>query len=113
MIKKTIASLLIMGTVFTAAAINANADTNISGWKENSDNTWSYTDSTGIYSNKWFKENDGNWYYFNENGKMATGLVTVEGKKYYLNESGEMLKGWVCVDGPWYFFDRETGAFVK
>lgn len=112
MIKKTIASLLLMGTIFSTVAINANADvTNVSGWKQNSDMTWSYTDSTGTYSKKWFKE-AGNWYYFDESGKMATGWVTVEGKKYFLNDSGQMVTGWACIEGPWYFFDRETGAFL-
>lgn len=112
MMKKTIASLLIMGAIFSTVGIKANAETDTFGWKQNSDNSWSYSDSLGIYSNKWHSEY-GQWYYFDQNGKMATGLVTAaDGKKYYLDESGEMRTGWICMDGPWYFFDRTTGAFV-
>lgn len=113
MIKKTIINLLIVGTVFSTVAIKANADvTNVSGWKENSDKTWSYTDSQGTYSNKWLKENE-EWYFFKEDGRMAKGWITVNNSKYFLNESGKMAYGWLCIDGPWFFFDRETGAFVE
>lgn len=113
MMKKTIASLLIMGTVFSTTAIAANAaDINGLGWQQNSDSTWSYADSHGVYSNKWFYE-DGKWYYFKEDGKMATGWLTLDGKTYYLSEVGQMLSGWYCIGGPWYYFDRTTGALMQ
>lgn len=112
MMKKTIAGLLVMGAIFSTGAIKANAaDIYGYGWNQGSDNSWSYTDSHGTYTNKWLYE-DGKWYYFDKDGKMVTGWLTVDGKTYYLSEKGQMLTGWYSIGGPWYSFDRTTGALI-
>ena len=51
------------------------------------------------------------WYYFNEQGYMATGWVTVEGQTYYLNpqadgSQGKMVTGWQYLDDVWYYFNE-------
>lgn len=57
----------------------------------------------------------GNWYYFNEDGIMETGSITVDGYNYYLGEDGIRKTGWVLLedetDEPeynesWYYFDN-------
>ena len=62
------------------------------------------------------------WYYFNEQGYMATGWVTVEGQTYYLNpqadgSQGKMVTGWQYLDDVWYYFnevsDGTKGAMLK
>lgn len=112
MLKKTITSLLIMGMVFSTMAVAANAEgIAVSGWKHNSDNTWSYADAQGVYKNQWYTE-AGKTYYFKEDGTMAVGLTSIGGKTYCFNQYGELLKGWYSIDGPWYFFDRTTGELV-
>lgn len=41
---------------------------------------------------------DGGWYYFNANGKVETdGWKTINGKKYYFDGNGVMLTGWVSM----------------
>lgn len=60
---KLIASLVVIGSVFAANPIAANAE-----WKE--DNTgWWYEDGSS-WATGW-KLIDGKWYYFNSNGYMA------------------------------------------
>ncbi|MBO7364019.1 MAG: hypothetical protein J6U26_01655, partial [Lachnospiraceae bacterium] len=53
--------------------------------------------------------NDGDWYYFDDDGVMQTGWNTIGGKVYYFDGSGAMQTGWKKIDGLWYYFD-ENGA---
>lgn len=113
MMKKAIASLLIMGAVFSTVGVKANAaDMYGYGWRQNADSTVGYADyQNGIYTNKWLQE-DGKWYYFDKDGKMVKGWLTLGDKTYYLSEKGQMLTGWYCIGGPWFFFDRATGELA-
>lgn len=58
--------------------------------------------------NSW-KQEDGNWYYYNSNGKKATGWLDLNGIWYYFNTTGVMQTGWQQIDGRWYYFN-ESGA---
>jgi len=62
---------------------------------------------------KW-KEIDGKWYYFMDNGDMATGTVDIDGSKYHFNNGGVMLTDWQNIDGKWYYLGSDgiikTGA---
>lgn len=49
-----------------------------------------------------------NWYYFNENGFIATGWKLISDKWYFLSPitdgtNGKMLTGWQWIDGKCYF----------
>ena len=64
---------------------------------------------------------EGQWYYFNEDGIMQTGSITVDGSNYYLGEDGSRKTGWVILedetDDPeyiesWYYFDN-TGKRIE
>lgn len=57
----------------------------------------------------------GQWYYFNEDGIMQTGSITVDGFNYYLSEDGSRKTGWVLLADEnddseylesWYYFDN-------
>lgn len=59
-----------------------------------SGNDWYYRLSEGANAHGWQKirNADGKvrWYFFNPDGKMATGWFTVSGYKYYAEESGDL-----------------------
>ena len=81
-----------------------------------------------ILKNAWLKTADGNWMYFDTNGKAVNGRQTINGKTYtfynfilkanrsatvngktYIVTSNGTLKeitsnGWAKVDGYWYYF---------
>lgn len=51
----------------------------------------------------WILDN-GNWYYYDENGKMAPGWLKENDKWYYLNSESVMQTGWQKIGGKWYYF---------
>lgn len=62
------------------------------------------------------------WYYFNAEGKMATGWVEADGQTFYLNPvsdgtRGKMMTGWQLIDGKYYYFntvsDGTRGALYR
>ena len=73
------------------------------GWRlKNPDQTW--------VMNGW-KEVNGIWYHFNEEGYMQTGWFTdLDGNKYYLSTDegptqGGMVIGWQLIENKWYYFN--------
>lgn len=73
------------------------------GWRlKNPDQTW--------VMNGW-KEVNGIWYHFNEEGYMQTGWFTdLDGNKYYLSPAegstqGGMVVGWQLIENKWYYFN--------
>lgn len=53
------------------------------------------------------------WFYFNEEGLMQTGWMTINGQTFYLQPAsdgtrGVMLAGWHKIDGRWYHFQTES-----
>ena len=100
------------------------------GWEEDSDGKWYYyyeflyrsnipvcknTDQIeaagnlrgcklrNIWANIGYASTADTWYYFDENGVMATGWTKVDGYLYYCNTSGAMQTGWQNIDGSWYY----------
>lgn len=83
-------------------------------WVKNGLN-WQYFDSNGnALRNKWFKDSDGKWYYFQTNAYMTTGWRFIDGSWYYFDKTGCMLANkWVKdVDGKWYYF-TSSGEMAK
>ncbi len=76
-------------------------------------------------TNTWFRlpyQGTVEWYYFNEQGYMVTGLLAHNGLLYYLNPisdgtQGKMITGWKKIDGKWYYFkeidDGTMGAMMS
>ena len=59
------------------------------------------------------KHTDGNWYWFDNSGEMATGWKKIADKWYYFNEEGAMKTGWVKYKDTWYYLDAKEGAMVS
>lgn len=47
----------------------------------------------------WLTDTDGHRYYFNKDGIMQTGWITLGKKRYYLDEDGIMQTGTITVNG--------------
>lgn len=87
---KIMASSLVVTSVLTLNPIEASAE-----WKQDSNGWWNTEDSS--WSVGW-KEIDGKWYYFDNNGYMQTGWLHDRDKWYYLSTSGDMAKNTI-IDG--------------
>lgn len=85
----------------------------------NTSKGWRFKKKNGSYAkNQWLKINHA-WYYFDKNGYMKTGWLTLNGKKYFLSRSkdistgrGTMKTGWVKTGGRYYWFDSD-GVMAK
>ncbi|MCA1320260.1 D-alanyl-D-alanine carboxypeptidase family protein [Bacillus tianshenii] len=54
----------------------------------------------------WVTE-DGERYFYNENGELALGWFEVEGQHYYSDENGVVQVGWLHLDGSTYFLHED------
>lgn len=85
---------------------------------ETPDTYWYYfgKDGKSIVS-KWYTI-DGKNYYFNDDGHMQTGKITLDGFTYYLGEEGDgvMKTGWIQLENEdenaeedmvWHYFDNK------
>lgn len=55
----------------------------------------------------WVQE-EGAWYYYDENGVKQTGWIELKGKTYYLDsETGEMKTFWLELDGQQYYLGSD------
>ena len=79
-----------------------NLTTNI-GWVYENGN-WYYYDINGKKKIGWLNDN-GTWYYLDTSGRMQTGWLKDEGAWYYLDTSGRMQTGWLKDEGAWYYLD--------
>ena len=77
-------------------------------WKIN--NSWYYFKNNGTMATGWQKVG-GTWYYLKSNGVMATGWQKVGGTWYFLKSSGAMATGWQKVGGTWYYL-KSSGAMA-
>ena len=79
---------------------------------------WFYIDEDGVLKTG-YQTINGKDYYFYCDGKMATGIVNVEGvtgnpKFYYFDNNGELFKkeGWKKINEKWYYLN-EDGSLVN
>ena len=104
------------------------------GWNyDDAADVWYYSDNGGDCVKGAWRFINGNWYWFDENGLMSTGVRQVGDQGYHFRESGGFVgamytgwsqdasdsswylsngsgflqKGWVY-DGSWYYMDPET-----
>jgi len=92
--------------------LNATIHFRKTGWVKE-DNVWHYYDDNGQLMSGWITL-DGTTYYLDpSNGNaMATGWKKIDGSWYYFSASGAMTTGWKKISGKWYFLDRSSGAMV-
>ena len=98
---KIMAGVVVIGSVFALNPVGASAT-----WKQDSNGWWNTEGSS--WSVGW-KEINGEWYYFDNNGYIKTGWIQDGGKWYYLNSSGAMAKNTVINS---YALDS-TGAWLQ
>lgn len=86
-------------------------------WVQNG-NGWTITLSDGTTpKSRWARlawGDSSQWYYFNENGQMATGWVLSNGKWYYLHPEsdgtqGYMHTGWNQINDQWFYMNPVEG----
>lgn len=95
-IKNIVLSVLCSSTVFKLNLENVQAV-----WKLDSQNKW-YWNENGKNATGW-KLINGKWYFFYNNGVMATGWLKDGYKWYYLSSNGDMKTGWFKdSNGKWY-----------
>lgn len=69
---------------------NAQEQPPVSEWVQK-DGSWYYYDEDGQMATGWLHESN-QWYYLDPaTGIMHTGFLTLEGKTYYMQENGSML----------------------
>ena len=51
-------------------------------------------------------EEDGQYYYYNDRGRMVTGWLVRADGSYYLMDDGVRAAGWQKIDGKNYYFDE-------
>ena len=57
------------------------------------------------------RDDNGNWYYYDADGKLLTGRQTIDGVQLYFDANGKQAKGTlVDIDGDTYYFDKDSGA---
>ena len=79
----------------------------VEGWNHNATGWWYCYDYANYkwYANEW-KQIDGEWYYFNENGYALENQWTLwKNVWFYLDENCKMVHNkWLQIDGKWYYF---------
>lgn len=82
------------------------------GWKQN-DTGWWYVNADNTTPKNQWQEINGAWYYFSNDGYMATGWLTLSDQTYYCEPAtGAMLTGSQIIEGQSYTFDV-SGALEK
>lgn len=93
--------------------LNKNGTMSKGNWIQNSDGSWSYTDSKSgiLFEDVWFNYNN-KWYYFDSKGRtLHDAIATINGQKYaFLNDSSMLSNSWFISQDDWYYASS-TGAF--
>ena len=92
--KKVIILMSVIFTVISSTVCYAGE------WRQDSVG-WQYADDNGtVLKESWYmdRSNDSK-YYFDSNGYMLTGLVTIDGREYYFEETGAARSNGTAPDG--------------
>lgn len=101
-------------TTKVGAVLGESRDTTLSGTWQRDEKGWWLSATDGTYpKSDWTEVNyEGRpqWFYFGEEGYMATEWVLVNGKWYYLNPlTGAMHEGWLLWKNQWYYLSKGSG----
>ena len=100
--------------VEVGSVLGESRDTTLSGTWQKDDKGWWLSATDGTYpKSRWAEvhyEGRPQWFYFGEEGYMATNWVFVKGKWYYLNPlTGAMHEGWLLWKNQWYYLSKGSG----
>lgn len=93
----------------TSRKVIANTYTSI-GWQSDGGGRW-YLDQDGSYPVSTWREINGKFYHFNEQGYMDWNRWIREnnGKLYFTTADGSMARGWNNVSEQWFYMDPANG----
>lgn len=63
-----------------------------------------------IYRDRFVQENNGKWYYYDQDGRKVTGPYLLNNHQAYFRDDGSQVKGQFAPDGR--FYDQEHGYLV-
>lgn len=94
-----------------AAGVWSGGSRALAGWIETPE--FRFMEEDGSFKKEeWYQSESGDWYYFDENGRMATGFYRFgDGRTFFFNSDGARETGLIRVDGRAYFFD-ENGVMA-
>ncbi|AGX43263.1 lysozyme [Clostridium saccharobutylicum] len=74
---------------------------------------WCVEGLDGKVMKGWYEDN-GAWYYLNDQGIMQTGWIQDTDKRwYYLDETtGAMQTGWIQLKGIWYYLEPNSNGYM-
>ena len=67
-------------------------------------------DSGQLVSNRYWSDDEGNWYYSDKDGRLLIGAQTVDFINVYFYDDGVQVKGGFAPNG--HYYDKDTGALV-
>ena len=67
-------------------------------------------DSGQLVSNRYWSDDEGNWYYSDKDGRLLIGAQTVDFINVYFYDDGVQVKGDFAPNG--HYYDKDTGALV-
>lgn len=73
-------------------------------WIQAADGRWWYKHSDGTFTKNDWETINGQRYYFDASGWMATGWEKIGTDWYYFGDNGCMRTGWQKIDIYWYYF---------
>ena len=108
--RSSVASVIVK----VGAVLGESRDTTLSGTWQKDDKGWWLSATDGTYpKSRWAEvhyEGRPQWFYFGEEGYMATDWIFVNGKWYYLNPlTGAMHEGWLLWKNQWYYLSNGSG----
>ena len=74
-------------------------------------NTYYFQKNSGqLVSNRYWSDDEGNWYYSDKDGRLLIGAQTVDFINVYFYDDGVQVKGDFAPNG--HYYDKDTGALV-
>lgn len=78
------------------------------GWVAKDTSWYYYFENGTMATDQWVKSN-GNMYWLGEDGVMATNQwVKTDERYYYVDGTGVAETGWNEIEGKWYYFYSDT-----
>lgn len=97
---------------FTAVFFLMFSITVLAGWVETPE--WRYLNEDGSFKrSEWFQNSKGDWYYFDEDARMASGLREMkDGTVCFFSPDGSRQTGLIELNGQVFYFGEDGTRFL-